>query len=195
MYCKHCGKVITDDSKFCNHCGKQVNSTSGVPIEAFQRTKESIVNYDWSEAIAYTKERYPMADAVKFRVCYMTTTFNQRTDYNDFLCFDSVEEMKEAIVNNLTNIMKKMAVPEDYDLDIYVSTDAFISSEHDEEEAIFDESDVLDSNIYDDEEGNSWVSLNCVHWVLGYSEPIIDSWNDLGLGKNPNDLPKVDNCW
>ena len=21
MYCKHCGKVIADDSKFCQHCG------------------------------------------------------------------------------------------------------------------------------------------------------------------------------
>ena len=183
MYCKHCGKEIADDSKFCQHCGEQVNSTSGVSIEAFQRTKESIVNYDWSEAIAYTKERYPLADAVKFRVCYMTDTFNLRTDYNDFLFFNSEEEMKEAIVNNLTNIMKEGTIPEDYDLDIYVSTDAFISSDHDENEAIYDDSDVLESNIYDDEEGNSWVSLNCVHWMLGYNEPIIDCWNSLGLGK------------
>ena len=22
MYCKHCGKEITGDSKYCNHCGK-----------------------------------------------------------------------------------------------------------------------------------------------------------------------------
>lgn len=22
MYCKHCGKEITEDSTFCNHCGK-----------------------------------------------------------------------------------------------------------------------------------------------------------------------------
>lgn len=21
MYCKHCGKMISDDSKFCQHCG------------------------------------------------------------------------------------------------------------------------------------------------------------------------------
>lgn len=91
--------------------------------------------------------------------------------------------MKEAIINYLTNIMKEWTIPDDYDLDIYVSTDAFISSEHDENDAIFDESDVLDSNVYDDAEGNSWVSLNCVHWMLGYSEPIIDFWNSLGLGK------------
>jgi hypothetical protein len=152
-------------------------------MEDFQRTKESIINYDWSEAIAYTKEHYPLADAVKFRVYYMTNTFNQQTDHNDFLCFGSVEDMKEAISNYLTNLMKEWTNPENYDLNIYVSTDAFISSDHDENEAIFDESDVLDSNIYDDEGGNSWVSMNCVHWMLGYSEPIIDCWNSLGLGK------------
>ena len=36
MYCKHCGKVIADDSKFCQHCGKSQdnssNSLSNKPI-------------------------------------------------------------------------------------------------------------------------------------------------------------------
>lgn len=36
MYCKHCGKEISDDSKFCQHCGKgQANysqSLSNVPV-------------------------------------------------------------------------------------------------------------------------------------------------------------------
>ena len=80
--------------------------------------------------------------------------------------------------------MMEWTIPEDYDLDIYVSTDAFISSDHDENEAIYDESDVLEPNIYDDEEGNSWISLNSVHWILGYNEPFIDCWNSLGLGKS-----------
>ena len=24
MYCKHCGKQITDDSSFCKYCGEKV---------------------------------------------------------------------------------------------------------------------------------------------------------------------------
>ena len=28
MYCKHCGKEISDDSMFCNHCGKPQNKRS-----------------------------------------------------------------------------------------------------------------------------------------------------------------------
>ena len=169
--------------------------TCKVSMEDFQRMKESIVCYDWREAIAYAKEHYPLADAVKFRVCYKTNTFNLRTDYNNFLCFDSEEEMKEAIVNYLTNMMKEWTIPDDYDLDIYVSTDAFISSDHEETEKVFDESDILDSNVYDDAEGNSWVSLSCVYWALGYSEPKFYNWNDLGLGKNPNILPKTEPGW
>lgn len=27
MYCKHCGKVIADDSKFCQHCGELINTS------------------------------------------------------------------------------------------------------------------------------------------------------------------------
>lgn len=28
MYCKHCGKVIADDSKFCQHCGGEQTKES-----------------------------------------------------------------------------------------------------------------------------------------------------------------------
>ncbi len=28
MYCKHCGKEITGDSKFCTHCGKSQDGSS-----------------------------------------------------------------------------------------------------------------------------------------------------------------------
>ena len=28
MYCKHCGKEITGDSKFCSHCGKSQDNTN-----------------------------------------------------------------------------------------------------------------------------------------------------------------------
>ena len=158
-------------------------------IEAFQRVKEAVVIYDWSDAIAYAKERYPLVDAVKFRVCFKTNTFNLREDYNNFHCFDNEENMKAGIVDFLTNMMKESTIPEDYDLDIYISTDAFISNSHDKTEPVFNEYDVLDSNIYDDPEGNSWVSTSCVQWMLGYSEPIVCNWNDLGLGKNPMSFP------
>lgn len=30
MYCKHCGKEITEDSTFCNHCGKSQGKNSGI---------------------------------------------------------------------------------------------------------------------------------------------------------------------
>ena len=28
MYCKHCGKEITDDFKFCQYCGKSLESNT-----------------------------------------------------------------------------------------------------------------------------------------------------------------------
>ena len=28
MYCKHCGKVIDDNSSFCNHCGKSQDNSN-----------------------------------------------------------------------------------------------------------------------------------------------------------------------
>jgi hypothetical protein len=52
--------------------------------------------------------------------------------------------------------------------------------------------DTHDSHIWDwdapdkDGDGNSWVSMNCVHWMLGYSEPIEDFWEMLGLGHTYN---------
>lgn len=33
MYCKHCGQVIAEDSKFCQHCGRsQRNCNGGVSL-------------------------------------------------------------------------------------------------------------------------------------------------------------------
>ena len=31
MYCKHCGKVIDDDSTFCQHCGKPLGQETSAP--------------------------------------------------------------------------------------------------------------------------------------------------------------------
>lgn len=30
MYCKHCGKMIADDSKFCQHCGGKQDTHDSV---------------------------------------------------------------------------------------------------------------------------------------------------------------------
>lgn len=157
-----------------------------VKIEDIQRIKESIVSYDWSKAIAYAKERYPKADAIKFRVCFKTNTFDLRKDYNNFQCFDNEEAMKEAVVGYFTNVMKDFAISDDYDLDIYISTDAFISKDHDDNDDVIDVYDVIDGKCFDDTDGNIWVSMNCVHWMLGFSEPIEDFWEMLGLGHNYN---------
>ena len=52
--------------------------------------------------------------------------------------------------------------------------------------------DTHDSHIWDwdapdnDTDGNSWLSLNCVHWMLGYSESIEDFWEMFGLGHTYN---------
>ena len=157
-----------------------------VKKEDFQRIKESVVRYDWSEAIAYAKERYPKADAIKFRVCFKTNTFDLRKDYNNFQCFNNEDAMKEAVVGYLTNVMMDFTISDDYDLDIYISTDAFVSKGHGDNDEMFDVYDIIDGNCYDDADGNSWVSLNCVHWMLGVSEPIEDYWKMLGLGRTYN---------
>lgn len=39
MFCNHCGKEITDDSKFCNYCGKEI--TVKKPEEAKEKEEES----------------------------------------------------------------------------------------------------------------------------------------------------------
>ena len=46
--------------------------------------------------------------------------------------------------------------------------------------------DIIDGKCFDDTDGNSWVSMNCVHWMLGFSEPIEDFWEMLGLGHTYN---------
>lgn len=33
MYCRYCGKVISDDSQFCNYCGKSLANTSSINVE------------------------------------------------------------------------------------------------------------------------------------------------------------------
>ena len=191
MHCKHCGKEIADDSNYCNYCGKEVimeKEHHSIPKEVIQRTINAITKYDWSESIEYTKKRYPKADAVKFRVCFYTNTFDLKHDYNNFLCLDSEQDVKDSIVKYLTELMEgRIQTTEDYDLDIYVSTDAFISKDHDENDGVFDEWDIFDSNFYDDADGNTWVSKKCIRWNLGDDYEQFTEWRMLGLGREPSE--------
>ena len=198
MYCKHCGKEIADDSKFCNYCGKEVivdEKRPSIPKEVIQRTIDAITKYDWSESIEIAKERYPKADAIKFRVCFYTNTFDLNRDYNNFLCLDNEKDVKDSIVKYLTDLMEgRIQTTDDYDLNIYVSTDAFISKDHDENEEVLNCSDIFDGNVYDDEDGNSWVSISCLSWWLGMVEPMTTSWSITGLGYNPANRIKIEPC-
>lgn len=49
MYCKHCGKEITGDSKFCNHCGKPQDNENKINIIAsvqrFYTSNKKLVSY------------------------------------------------------------------------------------------------------------------------------------------------------
>ena len=121
-------------------------------------------------------------------LCFHTNTFDYYRDYNNFLCLDSEKDVKATIVKYLTDIMEgRIQVTDDYELIIYVSTDAFISKDHDENDGVFDWSDLLDSNFYDDEEDNTWVSKKCVRWNLGDDYEQFAMWSMLELGRKPSD--------
>ena len=81
--------------------------------------------------------------------------------------------------------MKNLNEHPDYDLSIYVSIDAFIPVNSNDNEEIIDFNDVIDGNVYDDNEGNSWISEKCYEWMLGYKKPIECFWYMLGLGTDP----------
>ena len=191
MYCKHCGREIDDNSSYCKYCGKEVvveKSNCTIPKEAVKRTIDAIMKYDWSESVEYVKKRYTKADAIKFRVCFYTNSFDHNQEYNNFLCLDSEKDVKVAIVKYLTDLSEgRIKTTDDYYLKIYVSTDAFISKDHDENDGVFDESDLFDSNFYDDEEDNTWVSKKCVRWNLGDDYEQFAMWRMLELGRKPSD--------
>jgi hypothetical protein len=117
-------------------------------------------------------------------VCFYTNIFDLSRDYNNFLCLDSEKDVKDAIVKYLTDLLNgRIQITDDYDLDIYVSTDAFISKDHDESDDVVICSDIIDGNVYDDEDGNSWVSIHSLSWGLGWVEPMTTFWSAV-LGNN-----------
>ena len=121
-------------------------------------------------------------------MCFYTNSFDHNQEYNNFLCLDSEKDVKVAIVKYLTDLSEgRIKTTDDYYLKIYVSTDAFISKDHDENDGVFDESDLFDSNFYDDEEDNTWVSKKCVRWNLGDDYEQFAMWRMLELGRKPSD--------
>ena len=53
MYCKPCGKVIADDSKFCQHCGGQLDTPSYAPkVVSEPKNNEGIVTTKGNESLA-----------------------------------------------------------------------------------------------------------------------------------------------
>ncbi len=152
--------------------------------EALQIVKESIIQYDFKKDIEYARSFYPKAD-IKFRVFFMTNSFNLSTDYNNFHFCENENDLKELIDNYIISSMKNLNEHPDYDLSIYVSIDAFIPVNSNDNEEIIDFNDVIDGNVYDDNEGNSWISEKCYEWMLGYKKPIECFWYMLGLGTDP----------
>lgn len=43
MYCKNCGKVISDDSKYCQYCGKNIETD--LSSQFFFKHKRTIILY------------------------------------------------------------------------------------------------------------------------------------------------------
>ena len=47
MYCKYCGKEISDDSVFCQFCGKKMNDGTISSINHEKEEPEKKKNYTW----------------------------------------------------------------------------------------------------------------------------------------------------
>ena len=202
MYCKHCGKEIDDNSTFCKYCGKNQSKDDNdgmslvnvqKTLDWIKRTIDSFPHYDWSEAVKRTKERFPTADAIKYRVCFITNTFDYRKNYNDFYCFDNEKDMKESVINYLKGIQNDPLgiITNDYRLDVYISTDAFISKDHDKNEPLFN----IDDNSYIDADKNIWVSCNCQCLLFECGYTIESDWPQ-SLGQKPiNNIPDFSGEW
>ena len=109
MYCKSCGKIIDNDSKFCIHCGtklfsekepsfekvEQKNSVSD-PIEFYigEKVNKKILNpiYDTN----YQKETGATIFGILLLIVGITIyligpiTFRKQDTYNDYLTFSTV---------------------------------------------------------------------------------------------------------
>ena len=194
MICKKCGKTIADDSIYCNYCGVKVFPQKEEVVKNkfskkdFDEVIQSIAEYDWSEAIAFAREQYPHADSIKFRVTIIKDGCGGKYDLKDWLCFESERDMKEGVIKKLSELANKQrdAISDFDSLDIHISTDVFFSKEHDENEPLFYENDILDFKIDNDAEGNSWISENCVWWQLGSNFPLLHYWKGT---KIPNVFP------
>jgi len=61
MYCRHCGKQISEDAAFCQYCGKQliVSSTIATTPQGWERLT-IIIHYRRGEAGWVVQESYPV---------------------------------------------------------------------------------------------------------------------------------------
>lgn len=56
MYCKYCGKEISDDSKFCKHCGKQVEESNETK-EVVKQSQDDVASK--VDVVVSTKKNEP----------------------------------------------------------------------------------------------------------------------------------------
>ena len=67
MFCKSCGKEITQESKFCRFCGKKINDASERDGDSIQSNsgKENSLDEDRLTKIKAGNRRYYIKKAVK----------------------------------------------------------------------------------------------------------------------------------
>ncbi len=91
MYCKHCGKEITDDSKFCRYCGKSQENGS----KPYINKQIWIIYLIWVIANLYLlmgeKSRiaasyfYPFTANHRFHICYSWD--KEFYDFSEFIVY------------------------------------------------------------------------------------------------------------
>ena len=73
MYCKYCGKEITDDSKFCSNCGKALNGSLTTELRL-------VCHEIWSKLLENKKLSYVCA-------LWLTLNFALLLLGNDPVCY------------------------------------------------------------------------------------------------------------
>ena len=82
MYCKHCGKEITDETKFCPFCGgaqEDVNASQKAQANASQDT--------WQNNQYQAQNQYQVQNQYNGQQQYAPQTQDARSGGFAFLCF------------------------------------------------------------------------------------------------------------
>ena len=80
MYCKHCGKEITSDSKFCSHCGKSQDNTNNT----LTNKPIWIVYLIWAVSNLYLLMGEKDSDASDYFVPFSDSVMQWDKNYYDF---------------------------------------------------------------------------------------------------------------